>query len=688
MNPQRSLAFILVALQAAALAYCFHTPVFSAVMVGLALVGWLSKIRVASPELVKRWGFVLVALYFVERSLVPAALYSGSPSFLVADSCLIAEYFLVFQVIQFFIRYENDRLPSYLPILAIVVLTFTGDFRASDRARLVFQIVTIGLIVLIAVFFAMGRPRRSRPGEKRFAGRRIWLVAVLVASVVLGWLAASSLFYYSRDIETLLINAMNPQVPAESAGFSGQGRLGSIARQKQNAESRVALRVYADDSPGYLRGRAFDTYRNSQWRNSSRQVPLTPTKQSDAAPGGPQTFSLIPLKGKPCQRLEIWPNEPFKEVVFTPPGLVALEIPVDNLSVNMHGIFEADDLLPGIPYTAIVSEEAFDAAALRNLLAVAPQEAAPRDAAAVWEALTAVPDDLDPRIRELATRVVGEAATPSQRIAAVESYFLKNYHYQFGIDIPPGKDPLTYFLLERPPAHCEYFASGAALLLRLSGVPCRYVTGFVVAERNDYGDYWVARNRDAHAWVEAFDPDQGWTIVEATPAGGLPQSTSPATASQLWDALRAWWQRLVASIRGGGVGAVFRLIVGWLLQPWCLAVLVLIAAAIAGRWMWRRRRRRPALPRDPHLLQLHQLLRAMDQRWRKTGLERHPHETLHQFAERISEAAPDGAARQAARQAAQWYRQYAATRFGGTVDAASVENLRALLAASDSPSLA
>ena len=682
MNPQRSLVFVLVALQAAALAYCFRTPLFSAVMVGLALVGWLSKIRVASPELVKRWGFVLVALYFVERSVVPAALYSGSPSFLVPDSCLIAEYFLVFQVIQFFVRYENDRLPSYLPILAIAVLTFTGDFRANDRARLVFQLVTIGLIVLVAVYFAMGRTRSSRPGEKRFAGYGIWLVAVLVVSGALGWLAASSLFYFSRDIETLLVNAMNPQVPAESAGFSGQGRLGSIARQKQNSESRVALRVYADDSPGYLRGRAFETYRQSQWRNSSRQVPLAPTNHNDAASGGPRTFSLIPLEGNACRRLEIWPNEPFKEVVFTPPGLVALEIPVDKLSVNMHGIFETEDLLPGIPYTAVVSEEALDASSLRSLLAGAPHEAAPRDAAAAWEALTAVPDKLDPRIHELATRVVGEAATPAEKIAAVEGYFLKNYQYQFGIDIPSGKDPLTYFLLEKPPAHCEYFASGAALLLRLSGVPCRYVTGFVVAERNNYGDYWVARNRDAHAWVEAFDPDQGWTIVEATPAGGLPQSTSASAASQLWDAIRAWWQRLVSSIRGGGVGAVLRRIVGWLLQPWCLTVFVLIAAAIAGRWMWRRRGRRPALPRDPHVLQLHQLLRAMDQRWRKAGLQRHPHETLHQFAQRISEATPDAAARQAA----QWYRQYAATRFGGTVDAASVKSLSDLLAASDSPS--
>ena len=29
-------------------------------------------------------------------------------------------------------------------------------------------------------------------------------------------------------------------------------------------------------------------------------------------------------------------------------------------------------------------------------------------------------------------------------------------------------DPLTWFLLEKPPAHCEYFAAGATMLLRLA----------------------------------------------------------------------------------------------------------------------------------------------------------------------------------------------------------------------------
>jgi len=214
-------------------------------------------------------------------------------------------------------------------------------------------------------------------------------------------------------------------------------------------------------------------------------------------------------------------------------------------------------------------------------------------------------------------------------------------------------------------------------LLRAVDVPCRYVTGFVAAERNDYGDYWVARNRDAHAWVEAYDDERGWVVVEATPASGLPQETSASAASQFWDNVRAQWQRLVASIRQGGVRAVFGLLVRWLMHPIVLVALAIVAAGFAVRWLWRRRRRKPARPRDPCLEQLQRLLNRMDGRWQKAGLARRPHETLHQFATRIASTSSDSAHRQAA----EWYRQFAAIRYSGQANAATVQILQQAFAA-------
>lgn len=679
MNVQRSLGFALVVLQAAALAYCFRTPVFSAAIVGAALVGWLSSLRLGSPDKVGRWAAALAVLYVIQRTAVPPDWFSGAPSFFFSDACLIAEYFLVFQVSQFFVRRHNDRLPSYLPILAIVAFVFTGAFQARGHARLVFQVFTIGLIALTAGYFAACRLLDNEQPTKRLVGRRLLLGIVLLTSGALGWAAASNLFRYAYKIETVLGTVVNPQSRPESVGFSGMGRLGSVARQKANAGRRVALRAYADDSPGYLRGRAFDTYNHGQWRVEGERVALMAETRGDSNPdalpghGDLRTFSLIRSGRDVLDRLEIWPNQAFEDVVFAPLGLAALEMPADGLSIDVHGIVETDELPSRAAYTLLTSEEAIlRAVSARDDSAAATDGYARRMPSIDWELLAALPDDLDPRIRALAERVAGRSTTAGGRIAAVERYFHDNYRYRVGIDVPEGTDPLTYFLLERPPAHCEYFASGTAVLLRAVGVPCRYVTGFVAAERNDFGDYWVARNRDAHAWAEAFDPEQGWVVVEATPASGIPLETSASTASQLWDALRARWQRLVASVSRDGMRAFLELLGRWFARPWFLVVLLFVAAGLALGWTWRRRSPKPARPRDPCLAQLQTLLEEMDQRWRKVGLARLPHETLHQFAQRVTSAASDPAHHQAA----QWYRQFAAVRYSGHVDAASIEMLR------------
>ncbi|NLS91688.1 MAG: transglutaminase domain-containing protein [Planctomycetaceae bacterium] len=681
MNAQRSLGFALVVLQAAALAYCFRTPLLSGVVVAVALVGWLSNLRLATPDRARQWPVGLVVLYLIQRTTVPPAWYSGTPSLFFSDSCLIAEYFLVFQVAQFFVRREDDRLPSYLPILAIVAFTCLGDFRASDQARLVFQGMSIGLIALTAGYFAACRLRGHERSATRTPDYPVLLGIVLLMSGGLGWAGASSLYHHAREIEMLLGAVMNPHSPPQSAGFSGQGRLGSVAAQKAGAGSRVALRIYADDSPGYLRGRAFATYDRAEWHAIDEWATLTPEKHGDSSGNVPpdsgdlRTFSLIQSDPETCYRLEIWPNERFEETVFVPPGLVALQMPVDKLSVDMHGIIQAEETLPaGTAYVALTSEDMFrlpDALKTGDT-ALAANAYARAVASADWARLTALPDNLDPRILALAARVAGQETTSSEKIAAVERYFLSNHKYQFGIDIPPDTDPLTYFLLEKPPAHCEFFASGAVVLLRAVGVPCRYVTGFVAAERNDYGDYWVARNRDAHAWAEAFDPERGWVVVEATPASGVPQASSAPVASQVWDALRAQWQRLLAAIRREGMRAVLHVLLQWFAGPWFVAVLLVLATGIWVRRLRRRRRRKPARTCDPSLRELQRLLQAMDRRWQKVGLMRHPHETLHQFAERMTSATSNPACRQAA----QWYRQFAAVRFGGRVDAASVQQLQ------------
>jgi hypothetical protein len=78
------------------------------------------------------------------------------------------------------------------------------------------------------------------------------------------------------------------------------------------------------------------------------------------------------------------------------------------------------------------------------------------------------------------------------------------------------------------------------------------------------------------------------------------------------------------------------------------------------------------ISRDPLVDELRRLLQRMDERWRKAGLARQPHETLHQFAARLSSVTTDAGRHQAA----DWYRQFAALRYSGRASADAVRGLR------------
>ena len=81
------------------------------------------------------------------------------------------------------------------------------------------------------------------------------------------------------------------------------------------------------------------------------------------------------------------------------------------------------------------------------------------------------------------------------------------------------------------------------LLLRVMGVPARYVTGFRGGDWNSVGGYVAVRDDRAHAWAEAFLPDAGWVRVDATPAGPAP--VGPGRVAQVMDALDYFWNRWV-----------------------------------------------------------------------------------------------------------------------------------------------
>jgi transglutaminase-like putative cysteine protease len=132
------------------------------------------------------------------------------------------------------------------------------------------------------------------------------------------------------------------------------------------------------------------------------------------------------------------------------------------------------------------------------------------------EAALALPDAAHPRARELAGELRAAAANDRDFVTRVLRRFATEpFRYTLS---PPAltADPVDQFLFESRAGFCEHYAAALVVLLRAAGIPARIVTGYLGGELNPLGEYFIVRQRDAHAWAEVWYEDDGWVRVDPT----------------------------------------------------------------------------------------------------------------------------------------------------------------------------
>jgi protein-glutamine gamma-glutamyltransferase len=152
--------------------------------------------------------------------------------------------------------------------------------------------------------------------------------------------------------------------------------------------------------------------------------------------------------------------------------------------------------------------------------------------------------DIDRRIVDLA-RSLDSAGSIRDRSRGIENYLRTNFTYTTDLLDNEVKDPLAHFLFQRKAGHCEYFASALAVMLRANHIPTRVVTGFQSGVYNPMTGWQVLRASDAHSWVEAWSPAEGWITLDPTPPSNAPQGKPWAALALYMDTAEMWWQRWV-----------------------------------------------------------------------------------------------------------------------------------------------
>jgi len=227
-------------------------------------------------------------------------------------------------------------------------------------------------------------------------------------------------------------------------------------------------------------------------------------------------------------------------------------------------------------YTVISALPNVSEAALRAALPVDQEQ---------WAWALQLPDDLPPRLWDLAANLGQKQDTSYDQARAIESY-LRGFRYNLQVPTPPpDRDVVDWFLFDLQEGYCDYYASSMVVLARMLGIPARLAIGYAAGTYEADNGWFLVSEADAHSWPELYFAGVGWVPFEPTaaqevytwparsprPADLAGAETEVKTTLAAWQR-QAWWR--------------------YGLWRWPAAILLLGLLWLAGRrWhrMWRLR---------------------------------------------------------------------------------------------------
>ena len=454
----------------------------------------------------------------------------------------------------------------------------------------------------------------------------------------------------------------------------------------------------------YWRGTVYDTYHNGQWVRSRRPETTTGLVQLPASDGGTLYWLNSPEgpvnKERRFSEQQLAPldEQEIHVVGLSHPVAFALDEPVafrapvpppgSFVSVGMQARYGGEVGLRLVRSTGLpgASVKEFSGARYlaysRQLYGRMPygfgRPTAELQATGMLSSYLMVPKSMSPRVAELARTITEGKIGPMAKALAIVEWLQKTHRYTTDLRRNPSvADPLEDFLFHQDAGHCEYFASATAVLLRLAGVPSRYVNGFLGGEWNDLGKYLTIRDNRAHSWAEAYLGPAGWVRIDATPMANT--GSHMGRLKQLVDSVEFFWSRWVidydvsrqidiAKRIGRGVGvakghvdfAHLKRVLRWAALGLLLgAVAVVVVRRLrARRWGTQPRGQRAAGRRrsGPRIYKLYETVLA---RLARRGWTRGSAETPREFAHRLTAAQVP-----AAEALAKLTEHYGAARFG------------------------
>jgi len=447
------------------------------------------------------------------------------------------------------------------------------------------------------------------------------------AGIILAFLLAMPVAFESRnfapDLGRWLARTYSQELIKNPLGATHLFGNTSDLRSLQNLACSKALVARVWGSKTWLRGQVYVTYQEGRWT-----APVVNERRIEYKPG---PDGWITLPGSPPGVSQNWTVAPVKDVLGP--------VPVPTGVYRIRGFAE----MRQDSYDALLGDtlDAYEVTASDSCDERSPSCLEPFDAEYLQ-----LPEGLKQPLLEWSEPILKSA---SHAPVSLREYLTNKGWYDPGARRPPAPDPILSFIRGGLHGHCELFASTMALTLRARGIPARYVVGLQMAEKNPLGGYFVVRERDAHAWVEAYfngrweayDPTPGTQLAATHPEG------QPSWIEGGWDVALSLLATLLSWLRQAHLP-------GWLLLSITLSPLLGLALRRSSLVAWLRRVRTVGESSD-------RMLRQLESRLGRHGIFRRSDETVLELAVRLrGELRPE-----VGDFYADWLRDYADFRFGG-----------------------
>ena len=360
------------------------------------------------------------------------------------------------------------------------------------------------------------------------------VIPMLLTMFLMGSLATLASWSENKVSYLASLFALTP-----STGMSFPPTTSLSSLQRMGNSDVVVLRGYGEDPPTYLVGRTFTEFdTNSFWKWKTDKEVLSPTDQVlTNTSEGPRVLSLFLSepsiapheRADKSFRLE-FPKSGNGFTIYAPANFHSVAIDLNRLHRYGDGMLQAlaKDTFDG-NYYLFPYQNGWKSQEVETLSKELEQEC------------LALPDNTPDIVHQLAEQIAGKVTDPALKADFITNYLQQNFTYGYEYPFESTQTALEEFLTKKPPAHCEFFAASAALMLRSQGVPTRYINGFVLQEKSLTGKYYVVRLKHAHAWLEAYIPGKGWVTYDPTPPGVL---DNPNNRAAIGKAILEWFSNV------------------------------------------------------------------------------------------------------------------------------------------------